>query len=116
MADDRPSRNEAAKPPRILVTNDDGINAAGLRVLERIARTLSPDVWVVAPETNQSGASHSLTMQRPLRIRKVSRRRFAVDGTPPSCCSTNLPPASATMSARRWRRSSRDCATPAAGC
>lgn len=70
---------------RILVTNDDGINAPGLRVLERIARTLSTDVWVVAPETNQSGASHSLTMHRPLRIRKVSRRRFAVDGTPTDC-------------------------------
>lgn len=75
----------ATKPPRILVTNDDGINAPGLRILERVARTLSADVWVVAPETNQSGASHSLTMHRPLRIRKVSRRRFAIDGTPTDC-------------------------------
>jgi 5'-nucleotidase len=75
----------ATKPPRILVTNDDGINAPGLRILERVARTLSTDVWVVAPETNQSGASHSLTMHRPLRIRKVSRRRFAIDGTPTDC-------------------------------
>jgi 5'-nucleotidase len=74
-----------AKGPRILVTNDDGINAPGLKVLERVARQLSSDVWVVAPETNQSGASHSLTMQRPLRVRKVSRRRFAVDGTPTDC-------------------------------
>jgi 5'-nucleotidase len=73
------------KRARILVTNDDGVNAPGLRVLERIARTLSNDVWVVAPETNQSGASHSLTMHRPLRIRKVSRRRFAIDGTPTDC-------------------------------
>jgi 5'/3'-nucleotidase len=75
----------ATKPPRILVTNDDGINAPGLRILERVARSLSPDVWVVAPETNQSGASHSLTMHRPLRIRKVSRQRFAIDGTPTDC-------------------------------
>ena len=75
----------SVKRARILVTNDDGINAPGLRVLERIARTLSSDVWVVAPETNQSGASHSLTMQRPLRVRRVSRRRFAVDGTPTDC-------------------------------
>ena len=75
----------SVKRARILVTNDDGINAPGLRVLERIAKTLSPDVWVVAPETNQSGASHSLTMHRPLRIRKVSRRRFAIDGTPTDC-------------------------------
>jgi 5'-nucleotidase len=74
-----------AKGPRILVTNDDGINASGLRVLERVARQLSGDVWVVAPETNQSGASHSLTMHRPLRIRRLSRRRFAVDGTPTDC-------------------------------
>jgi len=72
-------------PPRILVTNDDGINAPGLRVLERVAQTLSDDVWVVAPETNQSGASHSLTMHRPLRVREVSRRKFAVDGTPTDC-------------------------------
>src|ERR671910_3456944 len=77
--------SDALKRASILVTNDDGINAPGLRVLERIARTLSNDVWVVAPETNQSGASHSLTMHRPLRIRRISRRRFAIDGTPTDC-------------------------------
>jgi 5'-nucleotidase len=81
----RPAGGGGRAAPRILVTNDDGINAPGLRVLERIARQLSNDVWVVAPETNQSGASHSLTMQRPLRIRRVSRRRFAIDGTPTDC-------------------------------
>ncbi len=73
------------KPLRILVTNDDGINAPGLRTLERVARMISEDVWVVAPETNQSGASHSLTMHRPLRIRSVSHRHFAIDGTPTDC-------------------------------
>lgn len=67
---------------RILISNDDGINAPGIKVLERIARTLSKDVWVVAPETEQSAAGHSLTIRRPLRVRKVSARRFAVDGTP----------------------------------
>lgn len=69
------------------MTNDDGINAPGLRVLERIARTLSDDVWVVAPETNQSGASHSLTLQRPLRIRDygLDDNWYAVDGTPTDC-------------------------------
>jgi len=81
----RSPRSPGSKAPRILVTNDDGINAPGLRVLERIAKQISSDVWVVAPETNQSGASHSLTMQRPLRIRKISRRRFAIDGTPTDC-------------------------------
>ncbi len=72
---------------RILITNDDGVNAPGLRVLERIARALSDDVWVVAPETNQSGASHSLTLQRPLRIRNygLDANWYAVDGTPTDC-------------------------------
>ena len=67
---------------RILVSNDDGINATGIKLLERIARTLSTDVWVVAPDSEQSAVSHALTLRRPLRIRKVSRRRFAIDGTP----------------------------------
>ena len=67
---------------RILVSNDDGIAARGLKLLERIARSLSKDVWVVAPELEQSGAGHSLTLRRPLRIRQLARRRFAVDGTP----------------------------------
>lgn len=70
---------------RILVTNDDGINAPGLKVLERIAKSLSRDVWVVAPEMEQSAAAHSLTLRRPLQVRRISRRRFAVDGTPTDC-------------------------------
>jgi 5'-nucleotidase len=71
---------------RILVTNDDGIRAPGLKVLERIARSFSSDVWVVAPETEQSGASHSLTLRVPLRLRRApGRRRFSVDGTPTDC-------------------------------
>lgn len=75
----------SARRPRILVSNDDGVNARGLKVLEAIARTLSDDVWVVAPETNQSGAAHSLTLTRPLRLRRHGERRFAVDGTPTDC-------------------------------
>ena len=67
---------------RILITNDDGIEAAGIKLLERVARTLSRDVWVVAPEAEQSGASHSLTLTEPLRIRKLTTRKFAVRGTP----------------------------------
>jgi len=70
---------------RILVTNDDGIHAPGLRTLERIARGLSKDVWVVAPETEQSATSHSLTLRRPLRTRQLTRRRYSVDGTPTDC-------------------------------
>ncbi len=67
---------------RVLLSNDDGIHAPGLRRLERILRGLAREVWVVAPESEQSAASHSLTLRRPLRIRRISRRRYAVDGTP----------------------------------
>jgi len=73
------------KPLRILIANDDGIHAPGLKVLERIARSLSDDVWVVAPELEQSGASHSLTLHDPLRLREVGERWFAVRGTPTDC-------------------------------
>lgn len=67
---------------RILVSNDDGINAPGIKVLEKIARRLSDDVWVVAPESEQSASGHSLTLTLPLRIRKLKARKFAVNGTP----------------------------------
>lgn len=67
---------------RILVTNDDGIHAPGLKVMEAIARSLSDDVWVVAPSEEQSGAGHSLTLSRPVRIRKHGERRWSVTGTP----------------------------------
>lgn len=70
---------------RILVTNDDGIHAPGLDALERIAGAISGDVWIVAPETEQSGASHSLTLYDPLRVRALDARRFAVRGTPTDC-------------------------------
>jgi 5'-nucleotidase len=70
---------------RILVTNDDGIHAPGLPVAEKIARALSDDVWIVAPENEQSGASHSLTLALPLRLRKIDERKFAVSGTPTDC-------------------------------
>jgi len=64
------------------VSNDDGIDAAGIKLLEKVARSLSPYVWVVAPEHEQSAVAHSLTVRRPLRMRQAGRRRFAVDGTP----------------------------------
>ena len=70
---------------RILVTNDDGIHSPGLIVAENIARALSDDVWVVAPENEQSGASHSLTLSSPLRMRKIDDRHYAVSGTPTDC-------------------------------
>ena len=67
---------------RILLTNDDGVNATGLKVLETIARTFSDDVWIVAPTEEQSGAGHSLTLTRPVRLRRLGERRFCVTGTP----------------------------------
>ena len=67
---------------RILLTNDDGYHAPGLAALERIAATLSDDVWIVAPAEDQSGTSRSLTLTRPLRLRQFGERRFAVNGTP----------------------------------
>jgi 5'-nucleotidase len=70
---------------RILVTNDDGIHAEGLDICAKIARELSDDVWVVAPEYDQSGVVHSLSLNDPLRLRQVDERRFAVRGTPTDC-------------------------------
>lgn len=67
---------------RILVTNDDGYHAPGLAVLETIAAAFSDDVWVVAPAEEQSGAGHSLTLTRPLRVRRHADKRYAVSGTP----------------------------------
>ena len=70
---------------RILLTNDDGINARGLAALQKIAAELSDDVWTVAPETDQSGQARSLTLSQPLRVREVGERSFAVSGTPTDC-------------------------------
>ena len=70
---------------RILCTNDDGIHAPGLKIVEEIARALSDDVWIVAPELDQSGVSHSLSLNDPLRLREVGPRHFAVRGTPTDC-------------------------------
>ncbi len=70
---------------RILLTNDDGINAEGLTALRNIAFSLSDDVWVCAPEAEQSGASRALTLSDPVRVRKLDERTFAVSGTPTDC-------------------------------
>ncbi|MEO1039254.1 MAG: 5'/3'-nucleotidase SurE [Pseudomonadota bacterium] len=71
--------------PRILITNDDGVHAPGLEVLEAIAASISDDVWIVAPASEQSGASRKLTLHDPLRITRFNERRFAVSGTPTDC-------------------------------
>lgn len=70
---------------RILLTNDDGIDAPGLQALRQVAQDLagpSGEVWIAAPETNQSGAGHSLSLNEPLRMRQISERAFAIRGTP----------------------------------
>jgi 5'-nucleotidase len=67
---------------RILLTNDDGIHAPGLAVLERIAARLSDDIWICAPAEEQSGAGHSLTLTRPIRLKQHDARRFSISGTP----------------------------------
>ncbi|MGB7285766.1 MAG: 5'/3'-nucleotidase SurE [Salaquimonas sp.] len=70
---------------RILITNDDGIHAPGLQSLIRIAKKFTDDVWVCAPETDQSGLAHSLTLSEPLRLRRVADKHFALKGTPTDC-------------------------------
>jgi 5'-nucleotidase len=73
------------KKARVLICNDDGINAPGIKRLEKVARGFAKEVWVVSPEVEQSGAAHSLTLRQPLRIRQVSKWRFAISGTPTDC-------------------------------
>ncbi len=80
-----PGRPPDLAKARVLISNDDGVRAPGLKLLERVMRRIAREVWVVVPETEQSAASPSLTLRQPLRIRKVSARRFAVDGTPTDC-------------------------------
>ncbi|MFC3098482.1 5'/3'-nucleotidase SurE [Alteraurantiacibacter palmitatis] len=75
---------------RILLTNDDGIHAPGLELLEAIAAELSDDVWVCAPAEEQSGAGHSLTLHMPVRLRQYGDRRFAVTGTPTDAVNLGL--------------------------
>src|SRR5438067_5755437 len=74
---------------RILITNDDGYNSDGILALEEGLKAIG-DVFVVAPETEMSGASHSLTLARPLRIRQIDERHWTVDGTPTDCVTLAL--------------------------
>src|SRR3546814_288249 len=75
---------------RILLTNDDGIHAEGLAALERIAAQLSDDIWVCAPEYEQSGASRALTLSDPIRVRQLGERKFSTTGTPTDCVLMGL--------------------------
>lgn len=73
------------KNARILISNDDGINSEGIIKLERIAKSLSKDVWIVAPESEQSASGHSLTLRSPLRIDRLAKNRYSINGTPTDC-------------------------------
>jgi 5'-nucleotidase len=75
---------------RILLTNDDGITAPGLAVLEQIARELAREIWVVAPEHDQSGVSHAVSLHDPIRVSERGPRRFAVTGTPGDCAVVGI--------------------------
>ena len=75
---------------RILLTNDDGIRAKGLEVLESIARQFSDDIWICAPDEEQSGMGHALTLTRPVRLRQHDERRFSVTGTPTDSVTMGL--------------------------
>jgi len=71
--------------PRVLIVNDDGIDAPGIGLLEEIVRTLTDDVWVVAPDEERSGAGHSLSLTLPIRLKERDARHFAIKGTPTDC-------------------------------
>ncbi|MBO9511419.1 5'/3'-nucleotidase SurE [Erythrobacter sp. A6_0] len=75
---------------KILLTNDDGVHAPGLEVLEAIAREFSDDIWICAPDEEQSGMGHALTLTRPVRLRQYGERRFAVTGTPTDSVTMGL--------------------------
>jgi 5'-nucleotidase len=70
---------------RVLLVNDDGVGATGLDLLAAAATAVSDDVWVVAPASERSGASQSISLTNPLRARRLGDRLFAVDGTPVDC-------------------------------
>ena len=75
---------------KILLTNDDGVHAPGIDVLEAIAREFSDDIWICAPDEEQSGMGHALTLTRPIRLRRHSARRFSVTGTPTDAVTMGL--------------------------
>ncbi len=75
---------------RVMLTNDDGIDAPGMEVMEAIAAQIAREVWVVAPEHDQSGQSHAISLHHALRISERGNRRFGVTGTPGDCAAMGL--------------------------
>ena len=88
-----PGRARQGAPlDRVLLTNDDGIDAPGSAVLEAIAAELAREVWVVAPEHDQSGQSHAISLHHPIRVSERGPRRFGVTGTPGDCAVMGVSP------------------------
>src|SRR5258708_3784071 len=79
------SDDECPHQPRVLIVNDDGIDAPGIVLLEELVRTFTDQVWVVAPDEERSGAGHSLSLSHPIRVRQRDDRHFAIKGTPTDC-------------------------------
>ena len=75
---------------RILITNDDGYSAEGIKILTSIAKEFSDDVWVVAPQHEKSGASHALSFQNALNLKEKDHRIFSIDGTPSDCIAIGI--------------------------
>ena len=73
------------KNSRILITNDDGYSADGIKILYEIAKSYTSDVWIVAPEYEKSGASHALTFIKDLTLKKQDENIYSVNGTPSDC-------------------------------
>ena len=90
MAAINKSLNKSLSELRILITNDDCINSNGIKALERIANSITPDVWVVAPEEVHSGKGFSVTFDSILRVHQLSPRKFSVSGTPADCVFMSL--------------------------
>ena len=78
------------KDARILITNDDGYFAEGLKLLKKIAEEYSNDIWVVAPEVEKSGASHALTFKGTMKLKKHGEKFFSLDGSPSDCVAIGL--------------------------
>lgn len=74
-----------ATAPRVLIVNDDGIDAPGIKLLEEVARSISDDVWVVAPDEERSGAGHSMSISHPIRVLQRDERHFSIKGSPTDC-------------------------------
>lgn len=84
MQSDQSSPDARPERPRLLVSNDDGHSSEGLQALVEAVGPLG-DVWVVAPESEQSASSHAMSLHRPLRIKRIRERWYSVDGTPTDC-------------------------------